>query len=167
MLKCSLTLTHGQTYFESWLLNLPWALLQPKPSKHNVHSTHSALVQPYLWYWVQYWRESSQGPLRRWKEWPISPVRRGWESWDCSALEKRRLWGSHQCIPVTEGKVQTGGSHHSFPTLPFLVETGIGCLGKESPISQRNASFPLPNPPAPFHLPVSCGVGTPNSHHCA
>jgi len=38
-----------------------------------------------------YWRESSKGPLRPIRDWNISPMRRGGESWDCSAW-KREGW---------------------------------------------------------------------------
>ena len=30
----------------------------------------------------RYWRESSEGPLRQWRDWNISYIRKGWESWD-------------------------------------------------------------------------------------
>jgi len=31
-----------------------------------------------------YWRESRGGPQRWWRDWSISRIRRGWESWECA-----------------------------------------------------------------------------------
>ena len=97
-----------------------------------------------------YWRESNKGPPRWWRDWSTSPVRRGWESWDCSAWRRgvlRRIssvsmntWregamrtkpGSCQWRPVpgqeaVDTKWNTGGSLWT-PENTSVLCTGSGC----------------------------------------
>jgi len=52
-----------------------------------------------------YWRESSKGPLR-WRDWSISAMKKGWESWDCSTWRREASGESYQCVWTPEGRVQ-------------------------------------------------------------
>jgi len=44
---------------------------------------------PSVWETWTYWRESSTGPWGWWRDWSTSHVRKGWESWVCSAWRRR------------------------------------------------------------------------------
>ena len=49
------------------------------------------------------------------KDWSISSVSTGWESWDCSAGEEKAQEGSHWlCVQTSEGRVQRGWSQALF-----------------------------------------------------
>jgi len=45
-----------------------------------------------------YWIESSEGPVRRLRDWSIFPIRHGWDSLDCSAWNREGSGRSHQWI---------------------------------------------------------------------
>jgi len=99
-------------------------------------------VQTDTW---TYWKESSEGPQRWWRDKGISPMRKGWRSWDCSAWRtegsggipsrytnnwredvKRTEPGPFQWCSVTGGEAMgtnwnTGGSVWTAVTLTLRV----------------------------------------------
>ena len=67
-------------------------------------------------WWSRPWSPVASSRLRRetwtyiiqrsWMEWSISPVRKGWESSDCSTWRREGSGGPHQHIYTPEGRVQ-------------------------------------------------------------
>ena len=56
-----------------------------------------------------YWRQFSKRPQKWLRDWIISPMRKGWERWDCSAW-RRKDWGGISPVYVNtcrKGRVQT------------------------------------------------------------
>lgn len=51
-----------------------------------------------------YWRHSNKGPQKWLRYWSISPIKKGWESWDCLAWRSVRyiihVWYQHAQIPI-------------------------------------------------------------------
>jgi len=65
-----------------------------------------------------YWTESSEGPKKQWKNWRISPVRKGWENRDRSAYRREGLW---EHISICTNTQRKGAKNTEYSQLSTLV----------------------------------------------
>lgn len=87
--------------------------------RHSVASRSRGVILPlgtcvHAGSWMQqrhgHTVECNKWPQRWCRDWSISPMKRGWESWDCSDLRKVGSGGFYPCTWTPEGNAWRGQS---------------------------------------------------------